>query len=173
MPDSPVSAGVRQAVGAVDWAAYAMAPSAEWYRPDSVPVAFELLLAASNQQEGRAAYNAMLFAVGNNHAGLLYPAALPAAQLLVRVARECEGWVRWAALEILIEFMAFDVDREQFVAPSGALVHTKKAIIAPIRSLLGDLELIAQDEHSAVPTAQSARELLDCLLNEQQDGSAG
>src|SRR6185503_4184903 len=108
-------------------------------------------------------------AMGNNHAGVLYPAALPAAPLLVRVACDCEGWVRWAALEILIEFTAFGVDREEFVAPSGAVVHAKTAVLAVIRSLLGDLELIAQQDDSAVPTAQSARELLDCLLEEEQD----
>lgn len=86
----------------------------------------DLLLTASDEQQGRAAYNAMLFAIGNNHAGLFYPAALPAAQLLVRVTRECEGWVRWAALEILIEFTAFDVDREEYVAPSGTVVQPQR-----------------------------------------------
>lgn len=172
MPNTPVNAGVRQAVAAVDWAAYAMAPSAEWYRPESVPVAFELLLTASNEQEGRAAYNAMLFAIGNNHAGLLYPAALPAAPLLVRIARECKDWVRWTALEILIEFTAFDVDCEQIVAPSGAVVPTKKTIIAAIWSLFDELELIAQHQDSPVPTAQSARDLLNYLLDGRQDGSA-
>ncbi len=171
MPNPPASLGVLRAVAAVDWAAYAMAPSMRWYRPDAVPAAFELLLAASNEDEGRAAYDAMLFAVGNNHAGLLYPAAVPAAPLLVRAARESQSWVRWAALEILIEFTAFDVDREEFVAPSGDVVQTKDAIRAAIRNLVRELEGISDQEADDAPIAQSARELLDRLLDDEQNGS--
>ncbi len=145
-----------------------MAPSAQWYRPDTVPAAFELLLAVSDEDEGRAAYNAMLFAVGNNHAGLLYPAAVPAAPLLARVARERESWIRWAALEILIEFTAFRSDREEFVDPSGTVVRPRYAIIAPIRNLKQHLQLMAEHEGSGAPTAQSARELLDRLLDAEK-----
>jgi hypothetical protein len=67
----------------------------------------------------------MLFAVGNNHAEFFYPAAAAAAPLVVRVAREGNDWVRHAALEILIEFVFFGVDREQFVDPTGKSVDAK------------------------------------------------
>jgi hypothetical protein len=35
---------------------------------------------------------------------------------VARVVRELDGWPRWAALEALIECLAFGVDREQFTA---------------------------------------------------------
>jgi hypothetical protein len=64
-----------RAVDAVDWAPYAMAPSERWYSPEHVPAAFRRLLVVSSMEGGQAAYNQMLFAVGNNHAGCIYPAA--------------------------------------------------------------------------------------------------
>src|SRR5215469_10116686 len=97
------NADILRAVREVDWAAYPMPPSEQWYEPGNIPAAFRRLVAVSNQQEEDAAYSAMLFAIGNNHAGYLYPAAAPAVPLLVRVAREHQGWVRQTALEILIE----------------------------------------------------------------------
>jgi len=154
--------GVLCAARGVDWAAYAMPPSAQWYRPDEVPGAFERLTTACSQEQGRAAYNSMLFAVGNNHAGCLYPAAVPATSLVVRVVREHEGWQRWAALEILIECLAFDVDREQFPDRSGAVVHAKKAIVAAVRALRDDLDALARSQ-DASPIAISARQLVEHL----------
>jgi hypothetical protein len=152
---------VLRSVRAIDWSGYPMPPSSEWYEPDSVPAAFESLVEASSEQQGRAAYNAMLFAVGNNHAGVLYPAAAAAAPLVVRVAREGNDWVRHAALQILIEFVFFGVDREQFVDPTGKSVDAKEAIMAEIEGMRDDLELMTDVQSGS--TAQSARELLDVL----------
>src|SRR5882757_2318295 len=164
MATDPANDDVLHLVGAIDWAAYEMSPSAEWYHPDEVPAAFERLISASTRKQGDAAYDAMLFAVGNSHAGLLYPAAAAAAPLVVRVARECDGWARWAAVEILCEMTSFSVDREQFIDPTGRIVNTKEAIIAEIQSLRGDLERIAARlDPDPVPTAQSARDLLEYL----------
>jgi hypothetical protein len=164
MATDPESADVLRLVAAVDWAAYAMPPSAEWYHPEEVPAAFEMLTAARTKEQGDAAYDAMLFAVGNNHAGLLYPAAAAAAPLVVRVARECDGWARRAALEILCELTSFSVDREQFIDPTGRVVHAKETILAEIESLRDHLEHIAaMPDPDPVPTAQSARDLLEYL----------
>src|SRR5262249_61184627 len=116
-PDGLDNGDVLRAVGEVDWAASAMPPSEQWYEPGDIPAAFRRLVSASNQQEGDAANSAVLFAIGNNHAGCLYPAAAPAAPLLVRVAREHQGWPRTTALEILTDCVLFDADREQFVDP--------------------------------------------------------
>jgi hypothetical protein len=170
MAVSSAGDGVLRMVAAVDWSAYAMPPSAQWYEPEHVPAAFKRLVGVGSEQQGMAAYHAMLFAVGNDHAGVLYPAAAAAAPFLVRVVRECDGWPRRAALEILTEFCYFEADREQFVDPSGRLVHTKEAIVAVIRSLRGDLERMAVQTHKcSVPSAQSARGLLECLDEECRD----
>jgi hypothetical protein len=166
-PDPAID--VLRAVDEVDWFAYSMPPSQQWYRPRSVPKAFRLLVAVSNQEQGWAAYNAMLFAVGNNHAGCLYPAAVPAAPLLTRVVRELHGWPRWAALEILIDYLAFDVDRVRFTDPTGSVIETKEAILAAVRNIHEDLERLTK-EPAAAPIAKSARDLLEQLDEQTSAG---
>lgn len=151
----------------VDWAAYAagIEPSeSEYYHPEDVPVAFWQLLSAADEREGRAAYDAMLWAIGNNSAGLLYPAAVPATPLIVRIARECDGWVRWAALDILIEFTSFGVDSKRFVSPTGELVDFRESVYAAIHDLRDDLVAMAQAPGDGIPTGRSAAELLRIIL---------
>lgn len=75
MSHDPDSADILAAVDEVDWHAYSMPPSGQWYRADDVPAAFRLLVTAASREEGRGAYNRMLSAIGNNHAGRLYPDA--------------------------------------------------------------------------------------------------
>jgi hypothetical protein len=161
MPEDLNNGGVLRAVREVDWAAYAMPPSAQWYEPGDVPAAFRRLLAVSSRREGQAASSAVLFAIGNDHEGTLYPAAAPAAPLPVRVAREHQGWVRWAALETLIDCLDFGPDREQFIDPSGAVVRTRDAILTAVQGMRQDLNRLAQQE--ADTCAGSARVLLDRL----------
>jgi hypothetical protein len=161
----PASSKILQAVDDVDWHGYSMPPSEQWYRADNVPAAFRLLVASSSQEEGQNAYNGMLSAIGNNHAGCLYPAAVPAVPLLTRVARELLGWPRWSALEILIECLIFSVDREEFVDPSGSTIRTKDAIVTAVRSTREDLQRLAQ-EQVAFPPAKSAQDLLEQLDEE-------
>jgi hypothetical protein len=168
MPDDLGNADVLRVVREVDWAAYTMPPSEKRYEPGDVPAAFRRLVAASNQQEGNAAYSAVLFAIGNNHAGYLYPAAAPAAPLLVRVAREHQGWARKIALEILVDCVLFDADRDQFVDPSGAVVRTKDAILTAVQGMREDLKRFAQAE--ADICAESARDLLERLDHELAAG---
>ena len=78
MAEDPGNADVLRAVREVDWAAYPMPSSEPWYELGDIPAVFRRLVAVSNQQDGGAAYSAVLFAIGNNHAGYLFPAAAPA-----------------------------------------------------------------------------------------------
>ena len=170
MPNRPADDDIRRAVDAVDWAAYSMPPSVEDYEPERVPRAFDRILSASNEEQGRDAYDAMLSAVGNNHAGWLYPAALPAAKLIIRIARECGGFVRWSALEVLIEFLSFGWDPKWIVDPSdGKQVHLRPAVVAMVQDMRAELELMAVGENGVAPTPYSAGELVS-LLDEEDAG---
>jgi hypothetical protein len=182
-----ISSGLEllRAVEAVDWAAYAIPPSPRGYEPERVPSAFRRLLAVSNWGQAATAYGQMLFAVGNNHAGYLYPAAVPAASLLARTVRERSGWTRWAAMEILIEFLSFGVDRQKFTDPAGVPVQTKEAILRAVLEIHENLERLGAarsvgarpvstwptDGRPPVvaPVADSAADLLDAL-NEETSG---
>lgn len=79
----------------------------------TVPAAFERILVADTRPAAEAAYDAMLDAIAYSHSGQLYEASGPAAPLLVRVAREDEGWSRWTAMEVLIECLSWVQDDQQ------------------------------------------------------------
>jgi hypothetical protein len=167
------------AVDARDWAAYGIPPAPLGYSAERVSSAFRRLLGASSWAEAATAYGEMLFAVGNNHAGYLYPAAVRAAPLLARIIREGSGWSQWAAMEILIEFLSFDVDREEFTDPAGILVRTKEAILRAVLEIHDDLERLAAARSAGacsvsswltdgrapafVPLGDSAADLLEAL----------
>jgi hypothetical protein len=161
-----------RAVDAVDWVAYGLSPCPLGYRAERPPRAFRRLVAVSNQAEAATAYGEMLFAVGNNHAGVLYPAAVPAAPLLATIVRERSGWARWAASETLIEFLSFDADRDEFTDPGGRPVRTKDAILAAVLEIHDDLEALAARRPTGrrspvvAPIADSAADLLEALNDE-------
>ena len=91
----------------------------------------------------------------------------------------------WAAMEILIEFLSFDLDREEFTDPAGALVRAREAILGAVLEIHDDLERLgaarsagarpvstwpADGRSPAVaPVADSAADLLDALDEETSD----
>ncbi len=94
-------------VDAVDWAGYR---GTEWYKPSEVPPALRALAAATDEATAHDAYNRVLFAIGNNHAGTLYTAAAAALPFVVAIAIQGARWPRWGALEVLIDAHAFAPD---------------------------------------------------------------
>lgn len=147
---------IRRAVSAVDWELHTGVTGA-------VPVAFEWILAADTRPAAEAAYAAMLDAIGHNHSGQLYEPSVPAAPLLVQVVRETEGWSRWAAIEVLIDCLSWVQDDQQFIDHQGTAVHLTHVLQTAVEDLRDGLRTMAVDQRSAVPTAQSARELLRAL----------
>jgi hypothetical protein len=129
-----------QAVDQVSWSSYV---GPDYYDPSEPPRAFRHLVSAQNEDDGRAAYDEMLFAIGNNHAGSYYAAARPAVPLLVRAAVTLSGWPRAAAVEALTDLiMSFGPEDGQ----------TK----------IGDVFLKAVEEHAghSVADTHAALELL-------------
>jgi hypothetical protein len=100
-------------------------------------------------------------AVAHNHSGWVYAAAVPAAPLLARVARECDGRVCQGALEILADLLCFTVTGQQFTGPAGEVISTRDAIRRTALELLPVLRNL-QAEGEA-PVARSARSLTDAI----------
>lgn len=115
----------------IDWT---QLPGPKWYKPTSVPKAFHALLLADDEASAREACNDMLFAVGNNHAGSLYPAAAVAVHEVLRIAEERTGWVRSAALDILsllVEFGA-EPDFATFQRADGSVIDVELEIVLAV-----------------------------------------
>jgi hypothetical protein len=87
-------------VDLVDWVALAQP---DWNTPSSVPRAIRRLALARTEEDSWAAYNDVLFAVGNNHAGTYHPIALAALPFLACILRSPSPVARQRVLDILID----------------------------------------------------------------------
>jgi len=151
---------------AVDWARFEGPP---WYRPDEVPVALRALAGAVSPEAGRAAYDAVLFAIGNNHAGRLYPAAAAAVPFVVEVATTGHGYSRYAALDILIDVLsAFEAEDGFGALPNGRpLMHAVAEPIVDERGRFAEALTSPDGE-----LCRRATELLEVIDGWERPGSA-
>ncbi|MCP3883165.1 MAG: hypothetical protein GY701_32915 [Sulfitobacter sp.] len=135
------------------------------YDPSRVEDALAMLLGAQTQRQAQAAYNEVLSAVGNNHAGTMYPAAVEMAAILREFRQQgLAGGPGWAAAEVLIdlgESFAPEPGYETTRLPSGVTCD----VLATVRVLAthGGTTAVAQtlrraealfDKTSAVQVAE-------------------
>src|SRR5690349_278960 len=76
-----------------------------WSSSDEVEAAFRALASASRKTD-QAAYHRVLFAIGNNHAGTYWPAALSLIPRLEGILCDGTEIARKRALDILIDLIA-------------------------------------------------------------------
>ena len=69
----------------IDWRSF---PQPEWNTPDAVPRALTQLVTVTDDKTSTDAYHAVLYAFGNNHAGTVYPVAIPAIAFLRGIAED-------------------------------------------------------------------------------------
>lgn len=111
----------------IAWSSY---PGPEAYKPDEVSPALSACEAVTSRASALKTYHRVLFAVGNNHAGTVYPAAAAAAPILLRLALESDGWLQWLGFEVLVELVLFEAEPgyEEFVNAEGVRVRVKDNI---------------------------------------------
>lgn len=135
----------------------------EWNRPDSVEKALALVAGATDEPSSRAAYNDLLFAVGNNHAGTYFPvllAVLPALYPLLETGGE---WTKRAILEALSDLVASFEPDPRFVSVilDGEIPRPLSVLVrASVRSARSAIERIAGSTSLA---AAQAEDLLPVL----------
>ena len=104
---------VEELLYEVDRTAWEDIDGPEWYRPTEVPTAFRQVISVTDESSLWDAYNAMLFAVGNNHCGTYYPAVLFALPFIVELASDPpRPIVQECCLEIIIDLASFEPDTE-------------------------------------------------------------
>lgn len=75
----------------------------EWNRPNSVLLALKAVVAAQDQSSGNAAYNQLLYAIGNNHRGTYWPVALAIMPTLRTILQSGGHWAQQTVLDALID----------------------------------------------------------------------
>lgn len=120
--------------------------------PESVKSAVAACAQACAEESSKRAYDALLWAAGNNHAGTYGPSALMLVDALGPVLKSSAPWPQRAALEAMIDLYG------SFESESGEqLAHELRQRIASLES-----EVIAISKASSV-AAPSALALLELL----------
>ena len=128
----------------VDWAAI---PGSEWYSPERVIPAFDVVRGAREESS-----NAMLFAVANNHAGELYPAAFFAVPILLDIAtHDTNQRARACALAILNDMIWFSPGLAPFDAVDVDGVSTPLDVA--IRNLVSSALPALEQTHAEHPVS--------------------
>ncbi|GAA3149187.1 hypothetical protein [Nonomuraea roseoviolacea] len=127
---------------AVDWAAI---PGPKWYRPEDIVKAFDDLLgsASSDRDEGYGIRSAL----GNDHAGTLYPAAVAGTDLLLEVIADHPGLPRRIALCVLLDWWGCfqpEPGFESYTGQEGETIDVIAAIVERVGRAAGTLRAIAE-----------------------------
>jgi len=72
----------------------------------------------------------MLYALGNNHAGTYYPIVVPTLAFLAQIVAQCGPFAREAALEVLVDLLAFQPE------PGHELSNGADGVVKDLRELV-------------------------------------
>lgn len=145
-----------QRIDMVPWSDFAQP---EWSAPETVARALRDLATVSDAASGEAAYDRMLYAIGNNHAGTYYPlllAAMPLLQSLVRSGTCAQQRVALCLLDDLYASFHPEPGFETAVI-HGETVQVESAFRASVHALRPTLEEIAAGDG---PNAPLGRDVL-------------
>jgi hypothetical protein len=136
----------------------AVYPQPEWNGPHSLSDALTSVAQACDKESSLRAYNDLLYAIGNNHAGTYYPVVLAVIPKVDEILLVGKAWPQYTVLEVLIDLCSCfqpELGHEAFQGEPLSL-----ALRECVLSLKAHIELVANGTGIA---ADSARELLDCF----------
>ena len=134
-------------------------PQPESNDSGSVEAALDGLRDAEDESAASEAYDAFLWAVGNNHAGTFYPVILGVLPEIEQILRNGKAWAQRAAMESLIDLGGSFVPEEGYENYLGAPVQ--QALNAFIHSMRQHVEPLANGNDARAKSAIDLRELID------------
>jgi pimeloyl-ACP methyl ester carboxylesterase len=133
-------------LGAVDWARI---PGPRWYRPELAAAAADALARADTSGRAVQAAADLRHEVSNDHAGTLYPAAVPAVGVLMQVILERPGKPRAYVLDTLLDWWGCFVPEpgfEVYEDPARGPVEITEGIMHLVREAAPALKPLAVGE---------------------------
>jgi hypothetical protein len=151
----------------VSWRSYAQP---EWNCDDTVPAALRGLSACTSESASIKAYQTVLFALGNNHAGTYYPVALAALPFLSEILQGSGEWARITTLNILIDLCgSFEPESgfEMVVSPAGERSQLRVLLQQAIAHLSPQIRSIPASQTAVPRERELASELLKWIAETQ------
>lgn len=147
-----------------DFASY---PQPPWNTEGSVEAAIGKLIMAASEEDAVKSCEALLNALGNNHAGTYYPVALATIQHLGFQVEWGSPWAQHAAVQVLIELTGSfepELGYEAFVLPgTESQVYLRRELRLQVRLLLPALRNLAAH---VWPASGGAHELIELMGSE-------
>lgn len=162
----------RAALKGIDgfpWAAFAQP---EGNDGQSVPRALRALAACASKDDHYEAYNRMLYALGNNHAGTYCPAVLPAVAFLGEILERGGEWPRIVVLDVLTDLVGSFVPERGFdrvTTPEGETRALRDLLLERVSTLAPRVQAIAADPSRGAREDALAAELLEYLSHPPEE----
>jgi len=148
----------------VSWGSFAQP---DWNESDTVPQALLSVANASSNGEAASAYDKMLYALGNNHAGTYYPFVVPTLAFLAQIVAQCGSFAREAALDVLVDLLgAFHPEPgyEWVTGADGAVKDLRELVREGVSQMSSILGVVTDSEPSASRAKALAAELTRLVI---------
>ncbi|GGQ25265.1 hypothetical protein [Streptosporangium pseudovulgare] len=123
-------------------------PGPTWYHPETARAAVETLARSADPQQAARALADLRYAVTNDHAGTLYPAAVPATSVLLEAIEERPGPPRQEALDALLDWWGCfhpEPGFETYEDPLTGTADLIEGIMRSVRDAVDMLHRVADD----------------------------
>lgn len=134
-------------------------PQPESNSSGSVEAALDALRHAQDESTANEAYDAFLWAMGNNHAGTFYPVVLAVLPEIEQILTNGKAWAQRAVIESLIDLGGSFVPEEGYENYLGASVQ--EALNAFIHSMRHHIAPLANGNDARAKSAVDLLELID------------
>lgn len=145
---------------AADWSRIT---DARAYSSDRARAAVEVLRNPRSAEHAGRAVADLRYAVSNDHAGTLYPAAVPATTLFLEVIAVQPGPARTEALDALLDWwgcFVADPECDSYDDPERGPVDVCEGIAEQVRMAADMLRRVAEDPSAGGQHRPAAKELL-------------
>lgn len=147
----------------VDWSRIV---GSRWYHPEVAQAAVDALRVSPSSERATSAVAHLRYAVSNDHAGTLYPAAVPATAVFLEVIADHSGPARMEALGALLDWwgcFVADPGFETYDDPECGVVNVCEGIAERVRAAAGMLRRVAEDPSDGGHHHPAVKELLKNL----------
>ena len=134
-------------------------PQPESNESGSVEAALDALRDAKDESTANEAYDAFLWAMGNNHAGTFYPVVLGVLPEIEQILMNGNAWAQRAVMESLIDLGGSFVPEEGYEKYLGASVQ--ESLNAFIHSMRDHIAPLANGSDARAKSAVDLLELID------------
>ena len=134
-------------------------PQPESNESGSVEAALDALRDAKDESAANEAYDAFLWAMGNNHAGTFYPVVLGVLPEIEQILMTGNAWAQRAVMESLIDLGGSFVPEEGYENYLGASVQ--ESLNAFIGSMRHHIAPLANGNDARAKSATDLLELID------------